>query len=92
MICRPDVGSLACLHDFLYEEFCFTPRVQDPSREAVSAMRDLFLVYVERLHEMGRKALRRIDGEGLHRIVCDYLSGFTDRYAFEEHARLQKPQ
>ena len=83
---RPEVKQL---HDFLYAEFYFTPRVRDPSREAVSAMRDLFLAYAEHPDEMGRKARRRIDGEGLHRTVCDYLSGFTDRYAFEEHARLK---
>ena len=30
----------------------------------------------------------QIASDGLHRTVCDYLSGMTDRYLIEEHARL----
>ena len=26
--------------------------------------------------------------EGLHRTVCDYVSGFTDRYLLEEAGRI----
>ena len=29
---------------------------------------------------------------GLHRTVCDYVSGMTDRYLLDEHARLFKKQ
>ncbi|PYL11801.1 MAG: hypothetical protein DMF48_05045, partial [Verrucomicrobia bacterium] len=25
--------------------------------------------------------------EGLHRTVCDYIAGMTDRYVMEEYAR-----
>ncbi len=30
----------------------------------------------------------RAGTEGLHRTVCDYLAGMTDRYAAQEHDRL----
>ena len=26
--------------------------------------------------------------EGLHRVVCDYVAGMTDRYAIQEYRRL----
>ncbi|MBF6594889.1 MAG: deoxyguanosinetriphosphate triphosphohydrolase [Thermaceae bacterium] len=29
--------------------------------------------------------------EGLHRAVCDYIAGMTDRYALDEYARLFEP-
>jgi dGTP triphosphohydrolase len=36
---------------------------------------------------MGSKAQSRLAEDGLKRTVCDYLSGFTDKYVFQEHAR-----
>ena len=36
-----------------------------------------------------KAATRRIESEGLHRTVCDYIAGMTDRYLLEEHARLE---
>lgn len=50
-------------------------------------MRKLFLYYLEKPEAMGRKARARIASEGLHRSVCDYIAGMTDRYALEEHQR-----
>jgi dGTPase len=37
---------------------------------------------------LGESATKRIDTEGLHRTVCDYIAGMTDRYLMEEHVRL----
>jgi len=37
---------------------------------------------------LGDAAARRIESEGLHRTVCDYIAGMTDRYLIEEYARL----
>ena len=33
----------------------------------------------------------RIDEQGRHRVICDYIAGMTDRFALEEHARLFDP-
>jgi dGTPase len=30
--------------------------------------------------------------DGLHRTVCDYIAGMTDRYLLDEHARLFTPR
>jgi len=32
--------------------------------------------------------MRRVEKEGLHRTVCDYIAGMTDRYLMEEYARI----
>lgn len=34
---------------------------------------------------------KRIESEGLERVVCDYLAGMTDRYAQDEYLRLFQP-
>jgi dGTPase len=45
---------------------------------------EAYLVDPDRLGE----AAKRMEAEGLHRTVCDYVAGMTDRYLMEEHARL----
>ena len=49
---------------------------------------DVFERYLERPELLGEATTERLDGHGLHRTVCDYISGMTDRYITEEHARL----
>jgi dGTPase len=45
-------------------------------------------VYVSSPELLGDAASKRIDSEGLHRTVCDYIAGMTDRYLIEEYQRL----
>lgn len=72
---------------FLYENMYFSPSVMEANVVSVEMMRQLFHHYIAHPENMGRKAQARIESEGLWRTVCDYVSGFTDRYALEEHDR-----
>lgn len=72
---------------FLYENMYFSPSVVDANNASVKMMHELFHHYISHPESMGRKAQARIKSEGLWRTVCDYVSGFTDRYALEEHER-----
>jgi dGTPase len=74
--------------DFMYEQVYWNVSVRSQNNEALKMMRRLFYHYLEHPESMGSKARARIDRCGLRRTVCDYVSGFTDRYAIEEfHAR-----
>ena len=79
--------------EFLYRDFYFSPAVQEPSGEAIEKMERLFFHFLGHPGEMGTRWRERIETEGLERTVCDYLSGFTDRYVFSECKRLglQRP-
>ena len=33
----------------------------------------------------------RIERDGVHRVVCDYIAGMTDRFAVDEHRKLFDP-
>ena len=72
---------------FLFEEMYFHPAVTDAGDEAVRLMTRLFDHYLLHPHHLGTKARRRLDSFGLHRTVCDYVAGCTDRYALEECAK-----
>lgn len=70
--------------DFLYRQLYYHPDVADANSEAVELMRGLFMHYLNHPETMGKKARGRLDEEGLMRTVCDYVAGYTDRYAIEE--------
>ena len=78
------------LRRFLYENVYYHPRVAEVNRRACEMLRTVFAAYVEEPERLGDAAARRIESEGLHRTVCDYIAGMTDRYLLEEHARLVK--
>jgi dGTPase len=76
------------LRRFLYANVYFHPRVAEVNQRACEMLRTVFEAYVRDPDRLGDAAARRIEGEGLHRTVCDYLAGMTDRYLLEEHARV----
>ncbi|MBA3273363.1 MAG: deoxyguanosinetriphosphate triphosphohydrolase [Chthoniobacterales bacterium] len=76
------------LRRFLYKNVYYHPRVAQVNRDACGMLRSVFDAYVREPERLGDAASGRIEGEGLHRTVCDYIAGMTDRYLVEEHARL----
>ena len=76
------------LRRFLYENVYYHPRVAAVNREACDMLRRVFFAYVENPGALGEGATKRIESEGLHRTICDYIAGMTDRYLMEEHGRI----
>jgi dGTPase len=77
------------LRRFLYKNVYYHPRVAEVNRLACEMLRAVFEAYIVAPDLLGEAATKRIESEGLHRTVCDYIAGMTDRYLLEEHARLQ---
>ena len=92
LICYSDARREANqeLRRFLYKNVYYHPRVAEVNKRACEMLRAVFEAYVLAPDLLGEGAARRIESEGLHRTVCDYVAGMTDRYLLEEHARLQK--
>jgi dGTPase len=78
------------LRRFLYKNVYYHPRVAEVNRQACEMLRAVFTAYVEKPNLLGDAASRRIETEGLHRTVCDYIAGMTDRYLMEEYGRLRR--
>ena len=80
----------ADLRRFLYQNVYYHPRVAEVNERACEMLRRVFEAYLSNPGQLGDAAARRIEAEGLHRTVCDYIAGMTDRYLMEEHARLAR--
>src|SRR6266446_693119 len=74
------------LRKFLYANVYYHPRVAEVNRRACEMLSKVFESYVVDPNQLGEAAAKRIEREGLHRTVCDYIAGMTDRYLMEEYA------
>ena len=78
------------LRKFLYRNVYYHPRVAEVNRRACEMLRSVFETYLADPARLGEGATRRIEKEGLHRTVCDYTAGMTDRYVMEEFTRITR--
>lgn len=80
------------LRRFLYKNLYYHPRVSGANQRACELLRDVFSAYLKDPKLLGKATAQRVKKDGLHRTVCDYVSGMTDRYLLDEHARLFTPR
>lgn len=76
------------LRKFLYQNLYFNPVVHEPNLRAIRMLEELFKYYLAHPEAIGEQSRKRVRREGLHRAVCDYLAGMTDRYALQDYYRL----
>jgi len=76
------------LRKFLYANLYYHPRVATANNRACALLKNVFKAYIKTPSLLGETTFHRLKKEGLHRTVCDYLSGMTDRYLIHEHTRL----
>jgi dGTPase len=77
------------LRRFLYKNVYYHPRVAEVNGRACEMLRSVFAAYLVAPDLLGDAAAKRIESEGLHRTICDYIAGMTDRYLLEEHVCLK---
>lgn len=90
------------LKHYLFNEFYHHYRVVRMAAKARRVLQALFAAYVEEPQQLPTPVQNRIrEATGntdesfdmvLHRSVCNYLAGMTDRYAIQEHRRLYDPE
>ena len=76
------------LRKYLYKNLYYNRVVHQPNLRAVKMLGRLFNYFLAHPKEIGDSSKRRLQKTGLHRAVCDYLAGMTDRYVLLECERL----
>jgi dGTPase len=79
------------LKDFLMANMYQHYRVVRMGDKAGRIIRDLFTAFVADPRQLPPHYQERIPADGLHRVVCDYIAGMTDRFALDEHRKLFDP-
>ena len=86
--------ALNALKDFLFEQIYHGSAAKTDVGKAQRLLRELFEYFVAHPDEMGEEARCPLAAgrTGVHRAVCDFLAGMTDRFAIRTHERLFVPR
>jgi len=81
----------SALEQFLYSALYMDHRVVRVTNSARRFIQGLFEAYVADPRQLPPQHGRWADKVGLHRAVCDYIAGMTDRYAQDQYMQLFHP-
>ena len=89
----PEVdAAVRALKERLMERLYQHQRVRRMTAKAGRVMKGLFDAYMEDPRQMpGHIVGREAEDTSMPRIIADYIAGMTDRFAFEEYAKLYDP-
>jgi dGTPase len=76
------------LRDYLYKNLYYNPVVHQPNLRAIKMLEELFNYFLKHPKEIGKGTQKRVKKIGLHRAVCDYIAGMTDRFVMLEYQRI----
>jgi len=76
------------LQSFLLAEVYEHPQCKRKDREARRLIGELFCVYESDPAKLPDRYRRRIESDGLQRVICDYIAGMTDRFCRRTHEQL----
>jgi dGTPase len=86
---KPKVKGLKLM---LYGKLYMSRSVRRGLEKSTRFMRQMFERYVSDPYLMPGGFHKRVTGgERVHRVVCDYIAGMTDRYALEQYKKLFDP-
>lgn len=85
--------DMRAIRAFLFKRMYRAPSVMEKRAEVTKIVQDLFPLFLQNPDLLPRHWARQIeeaaqDRTVLARMVCDYIAGMTDRFAYSEHARL----
>lgn len=85
-------SDLKVIRSFLFDRMYRAPSVVRMRAQVTQVVEELFpyfMAHPDQLPKQWRKDVLEVSGEiDLARIVSDYISGMTDRFALQEHERL----
>lgn len=80
--------ELYLLEEFLLEHVYRHPEVSAMDARGRRMVRGLFAAYRNQVEALPPRFLERVAEQGHERVICDYISGMTDRFCANEFERL----
>lgn len=76
------------LKNFLYNNLYSNYQVNRMNHKAILVIKELFHTYLNNPKLLAPSTRAKLKLYPIERVVCDYIAGMTDRYAFQEHKKL----
>ncbi len=84
----PMDALLIQLEHFLRDRVYQRPEIVEADSDARGRVVDLFSAYGTDPLALPDRLRRRVDQDGLDRVICDYIAGMTDRFCTRQHHTL----
>jgi dGTPase len=81
-------SDLEALQDYLLKNVYTQGPNARREQEARQILTELFQAYLADPSRLPERYQQRIERDGLHRTICDYVAGMTDRFCHREHRKL----
>lgn len=79
-------------HSFMFENVYTNMRAKSEERKVFGVLSGIFEYYVNNPDKLPADFLRMAEEDGLRRVVADYVSGMTDKYAMAQYSELFIPE
>lgn len=76
------------LKKFLHKNLYTHMQVEIMNQKGLRIIKELFELFISNPRLMDTSLMEKTGETSIHRTVCDYLAGMTDRYAFNEYRKL----
>ena len=83
-------AQLEELESFLHKRVYTHPQVRRAQQQVRRELETLFQAYRHDLGLLPQRYQDRLDDQGPHRVVCDYLAGMTDRFCHSQFESLRE--
>ena len=77
---------------FMFEHVYQNPTAKGEEIKVKDVLGGIFEYYVKHPEKLPEDYRRLMEEDGLERVVCDYVSGMSDRFAMDEYSRLFIPR
>lgn len=90
---EPVANAMKDLREFMFEHVYKNPEVKGEESKAEELMETLYNYYLTHLEKLPRDMIQMVNrGEAKERVVCDYISAMTDRFAISKYEELFIPK
>lgn len=87
------IGSVAAeFRSFMFETVYRNPVAKREETKVYGIISGIFNYYLKNPEKLPEDYLALIETDGLERVVCDYVSGMTDKYAIYKYGELFIPE
>jgi len=76
------------LKEFLFKNLYSNHQVEIMNQKGIRIIEALFELFINNPRLLDPSTQEKLNECALHRVVCDYIAGMTDRYAFSEYRKL----
>ena len=81
-------SEVRALQKFLMDNVYTAGENSRRNEESQRIITELFAAYIADESLLPERYRRRIDAQGAHQVVCDFIAGMTDRYCQARHAEI----